>query len=169
MAISVKTMCLLALLLVLLSQSEVEKTFIADSLPNGSEASRRGTTHNNNNLRVPVECVVRVASLLDINPFIHWNPNISSCFRCIVGYPSFRVQTVISVIYSPKDLFLLFDGSKTSRQTSPLEPTTFNFIQHNIYWERVLLAETRKNCFCKLSCISAGCLGLGRSEGNNIF
>ena len=46
MAISVKTMCLLALLLVLLSRSEVEKTFIADSFPNGSEASRRGTTHN---------------------------------------------------------------------------------------------------------------------------
>ena len=40
MAISVKTMCLLALLLVLLSRSEVEKTFIADSFPNGSEASR---------------------------------------------------------------------------------------------------------------------------------
>ena len=81
MAISVKTMCLLALLLVLLSQSEVEKTFIADSFPNGSEASRRGTNRTNN-LRVRVECVARVASSLDINPFIHGNPNISSCFRC---------------------------------------------------------------------------------------
>ena len=33
-------------LLVLLSRSEVAKTFIADSFPNVSEASRRGTTHN---------------------------------------------------------------------------------------------------------------------------
>ena len=119
-------MCLLALLLVLLSRSEVEKTFIADSFPNGSEASRRGTTHTNN-LRVRVECVVRVASLLDINPFIQGNLNISSCFRCIVGYPSFRIQTVISVIYSPKDLFLLFDGSKTSRQTSSNQPRLISF------------------------------------------
>ena len=44
---------------------------------------------------------------------------MSSCFRCTVGYPSFRIQTIISVIYSTKDLFLLpikcgFDGSKTS-------------------------------------------------------
>ena len=43
---------------------------------------------------------------------------MSSCFRCTVGYPSFRIQTLISVIYSPKDLFLLpvkcgFDGFKT--------------------------------------------------------
>ena len=142
-----------------------EKTFIADSFPSGSEASRRGTTL----IRVRVERVVRVASLLDINPFIHGNPNISSCFRCILGYPSFRIQTVISEIYSPKDLFLFFDGSKTSRQTSPLYKFTFNFIQHNIYWERVLLAETRKNCFCKLSCISAGCFELGRSDRKNIF
>ena len=89
MAISVKTMCLLALLLVLLSRSEVEKTFIADSFPNGSEASRRGTSHSKN-LRVRVECVVRVASLLDINPFIQGNSNISSCFRCIVGSLGFR-------------------------------------------------------------------------------
>ena len=40
MAISVKTMRLLAFLLVLLSRSEVEKTFMADSFPNGSETSR---------------------------------------------------------------------------------------------------------------------------------
>ena len=147
-------------IVVLLSRSEVEKTFIADSFPNGSEASRRGTTHNNN-LRVRVECVVRVASLLDINPLIHGNPNISSCFRCIVGYPSFRIQKVISVIYSPKDLFLLFDGSKTSRQTSPLEPTTFNFIQHNIYWERVLLAETRKNLLLQTFLYISGMFWVG--------
>ena len=132
MAIFVKTMCLLAFLLVLLSRSEVEKTFKADSFPNGSEASHRGVTHNSHKLRVRVECVVRVASLLD-NPFIHGNP-LSCCFRCIVGYPSFRIQMIISVIYSLKDLFpLLFDGSKTSRQTSPPQPTTFNFIQHNIH------------------------------------
>ena len=104
-------------LLVLLPRSEVVKTFIADSFPNGSEASPRGTTHNSHQLQVRVERVVRVASLLD-NPFIHGNPNMSSCFRCIVGYPSFRIQTLISVIYSPKDLFLLpikygFDGFKT--------------------------------------------------------
>ena len=75
------------------------------------------TTHNSHQLQVRVERVVRVASLLD-NPFIHGNPNMSSCFRCPVGYPSFRIQTLISVIYSPKDLFLLpikcgFDGFKT--------------------------------------------------------
>ena len=110
----------------LLSRSEVAKTFIANSFPNGSEASRRGTNHNSHQLQVRVERVVRVASLLD-NPFIHGNPNMSSCF----GYPSFTIQTIISVIYSPKDLFLLpikcrFDGSKT-QQTSPLQPTTFNF------------------------------------------
>ena len=104
-------------LLVLLSRSEVVKTFIADSFPNGSEASPRGTTHNSHQLKVRVERVVRVASLLD-NPFIYGNPNTSSCFRSTVGYPSFRIQSLISVIYSPKDLFLLpikcgFDGFKT--------------------------------------------------------
>ena len=105
-------------LLVLLSRSEVAKTFIAESFPNGSEASPLGTTHNSLHLQVRVERVVRVASLLD-NPFIHGNPNMSSCFRCTIGYPSFRIQTLICVIYSPKDLFLLpikcgFDGFKTS-------------------------------------------------------
>ena len=125
-------MCLLAFLWVLLLRSEVAKTFIADSFANGSKASRRGTTRNSHQLQVRVERVVRVASLLD-NPFIHGNPNMSSCFRCTVGYPSFKIQTIISVIYSPKDFFLLsikcwFDGSKTSRQTSPLQPTTFNLI-----------------------------------------
>ena len=78
MAISVKTVCLLAFLLVLLSRSEVEETFIADSFPISSEASRRGTSHNSHKLQVRVEHVVRVASLLD-NPFIHGNPNVSSC------------------------------------------------------------------------------------------
>ena len=89
----------------LLSRSEVVKTFIADSFPNGSEASRRGTTHNSHQLQVRVERVVRVASLLD-NPFIHGNPNMSIFFRCTVGNPSFRIQTIISVtvIYLPKDL-----------------------------------------------------------------
>ena len=62
MAISVKTMRLLAFLLVLLSRSEVEKTFMADSFPNGSETSRRGTFHNSHKLRVRVERVVRVAT-----------------------------------------------------------------------------------------------------------
>ena len=108
----------------LLSRSEVAKTFIADSFPNGSEASRRGINHNSHQLQVRVERVVCVASLLG-NPFIHGNPNMSSCF----GY--FNIQTIISVIYSPKDLFPLlikcrFDGSKT-QQKSPLQPTTFNF------------------------------------------
>ena len=70
MAISVKTMCLLAFLLVLLSRSEVEKTFRADSFSNGSEASCRGTTHNSHKLHVRVERIIRVANLLD-NPFIH--------------------------------------------------------------------------------------------------
>ena len=84
MAISVKTMCLLAFLLVLLLRSEVEKTFIADSFPNGSQVSRQGTSHNSHKLRVRIECVVRVTSLLD-NPIIHGNPNMSSCFRYIVG------------------------------------------------------------------------------------
>ena len=50
----------------------------------------------------------------------HGNPNMSSCFRCTVGYPNFRIQTMISVIYSPKD---------------------------NIYWVRVILAQTRKTAF----------------------
>ena len=86
---------------------------------------------------------------------------MSSCFRCIVGYPSFRIQTIISVIYSPKDLFLLFDGSKISPQTSPLQPTTFNFIQHNIYRERVLLAETRKTPFANFPVYQRDVLGWG--------
>ena len=55
MATSVKTMRLLAFFLVLLSRSEVEKTFRADSFPNGSEASCRGTTHNSHKLQVRVE------------------------------------------------------------------------------------------------------------------
>ena len=88
-------------------------------------------TTRTNNLRVRVECVVRVASLLDINPFIHGNPNISSCFRYIVGYPSFKIQTVIGVIYSPKDLFLLSDGSETSRQYRLLnQPRLFHSTQY---------------------------------------
>ena len=92
----------------LLSRSEVAKTFIADSFPNGSEASRRGTTHNSHQFQERVERVVRVPSLLD-NPFIHRNPNMSSCFGCTVGYPSFTMQTIISVIYSPKDrIYYLF-------------------------------------------------------------
>ena len=112
-----KNLCVCWLfLLVLLSRSEVAKTFIAESFPYGSEASPLGTTHNSHHLQVRVERVVRVASLLD-NPFIHGNPNMSTYFRCTVGYPSFRIQTLISVIYSPKDLFLLpikcwFDGFK---------------------------------------------------------
>ena len=120
MAISAKTMGLLALLLVLSSRSEVAETFIADSFPNSSEVSRRGTTHNSHKLQVRVERVARVASLLN-NPFIHGNSNMSSCFRYTVGYRRFRIQTIISVIYSSKDLFLLtikcgFDGSKKSRE-----------------------------------------------------
>ena len=47
----------------LLSQSEVEKTFIADSFPNGSEASCGGISHK---LQVRVERVVCIASLLKI-------------------------------------------------------------------------------------------------------
>ena len=165
MAISVKSVCLMAFLLVLLSRSEVEKTFRDDdSFPNGSEASRRGTNHNSHKLQIRVE---RKASLLH-NSFIHGNPNMSSCFRCTVGYPSFRIQTIISFIYSPHDLYLLpiksgFSGSKTSRQTSPLQPTSFNFtIQHNIYWERVLLAETRKTAFANFPvCCQRDVLGWG--------
>ena len=91
---------------------------------------------------------------------------MSSCFRSTVGHPSFRIQTIISVLYSRKDLFLLpikggFDGSQTSRQTSPLQPTTFNFIQRNIYWERVLLAETRKTAFANFSVYQPDVLGWG--------
>ena len=164
MAISVKSVCLLAFLLVLLSRSEVEKTFRDDdSFPNGSEASRRGTNHNSHKLQIRVE---RIASSLD-NSFIHGNPNMSSCFRCTVGYPSFGIQTIISFIYSPQDLYLLpikcgFSGSKTSRQTSPLQPTSFNFtIQHNIYWERVLLAETRKTAFANFPVYQRDVLGWG--------
>ena len=56
-AISVKIVCLFAFLLVLLSRSEVAKTIIANSFPNGSEASHRGD-----------------------NPFIHGNPNMSFFF-----------------------------------------------------------------------------------------
>ena len=146
----------------LISRSEVAKTFIADSFPNGSEASRRGTTHNSHKLQVLVE---RVASLPD-NPCIHGNPNMSSCFRCTVGYPTFRIQTIISVIYSPKDLFLLpikfgFDGSTTSRQTSPFQPTTFSFIQHNICWESVILDERRKTAFTNFPLYQRDVLGWG--------
>ena len=149
MAISIKTMFLLPFLLVL---SEVAKTFIA---------SRRGKTHNSHKLQVRVERVVYVVSLLD-NPFIHGILNTSSCFRCTAGYPSFRIQTIISVIYLPKDLFLLpiksgFDGSKSSL----LRPTTFNFIQHNIYCERVLLAETRKTAFANFPFYQRDVLGWG--------
>ena len=171
MAISVKSVCLLAFLLVLLSRSEVEKTFRDDdSFPNGSEASRRGTNHNSHKLQIRVE---RKASLLD-NSFIHGNPNMSSCFRCTVGYPSFRIQTIISFIYSPQDLYLLpiksgFSGSITSRQTSPLQPTSFNFtIQHNIYWERVLLAETRKTALETFLYAVSAMFWLGRSEEKKI-
>ena len=119
-------------------------------------------------LLVRVERVVRVASLLD-NPFIHGNPNMSSCFGCIVGYQSFTIQTIISVIYSPKDLFLLpikcrFDGSKT-QQTSSLQLTTFTQCLLGTCYSR----RSTDNCFCKLSCISARCFGLGRSEEKKIL
>ena len=45
--------------------------------------------------------------------------------------------------------------------TSPLQPTTFNFIQHNIYWERVLLAETRKTAFANFPVYQRDVLGWG--------
>ena len=91
---------------------------------------------------------------------------MSSCFRCTVGYSSFRIQTIISVIYSSKDLFLLpikcgFDGSKKSRQTSPFQSTTFNFILHNIFWERVFLDETRKTAFTNFPVYQRDVLGWG--------
>ena len=54
-----------------------------------------------------------------------------------------------------------FDGSKTSQQTSPLQPTMFNFIQYNIYWERALLAETRITAFANFPVYQCDVLGWG--------
>ena len=87
MAISVKTMYLLALLLVLLSRSEVKKTFIADSFSNGSEASRRGTTH------------LRTSSCCSKAPKYHDKHRLLNQPRLI----SFNTISTGNVFFSPKN------------------------------------------------------------------